>query len=285
MLICNVEVEMVGRKIVLGLVLVLGILPGLAAAKTAQVQSRWQEGQLKIDGDVLDWGTSSFSCEKAVKVDYAFANDMAYLYLLFIFNDLKYVSSIAQTGMTIWFNTDGKKKKTLGVRFRRKRIPAATVVAIMEKKSGPLPADRKKEIMSKPEHAVVQFMAVNKDGEDVTGQFFKDMPEPELQIKKTDQGRLVYEFQFPIGSLGRLGIEAGKSVMVAFDWGGFTKEMRQELMQRGGYEGGDEGNRIENLDLDPEASGGPGGGGLPSLRHGPKHYLFWCDLILAAGAK
>jgi hypothetical protein len=270
------------KKRVLCLVLALGILPGIGAAKTDQVKSRWQDAQLKIDGDMTDWGVPSLTSEKAVKVDYAFYNDESNLCVLFIFKDQKYLSSIAQTGMTIWFNSEGKKKKTLGVRFRRKMIPAATVVALMEKKGGPLPAEKKKEIMSKPEQAIIQFMAINKDEEDLTVQFFKDMPEPELQVKALP-GRLVYEFAFPIGSLSKLGIAAGKTVTVGFDWGGSTQEMRKAMMGDGSYVPADGSAYPDDFDYDAESLQTlDSDGGMRSMR-GPKHYVFWCDLTLAAG--
>ena len=91
-------------------------------AKTAPVQSRWQKSPLKIDGDISDWLAPSFHAEKSVQVDYAFGNDAENLYLIFVFKDQKYLSSLAQTGFTVWFNDQGKKKKTLGVRFQKKTL-------------------------------------------------------------------------------------------------------------------------------------------------------------------
>jgi hypothetical protein len=88
----------------------------------------------------------------------------------------------------------------------------------------------------------------------------------------------------PIGPGNELNLAPGKTVIVGFDWGGMTKEMRQEMMQRGGCEGGGGGGMPENQDLDPEGGGMPDSGGPSSLR-GPKHYDFWCELTLATGQK
>lgn len=264
------------------LALVLVIFPVAAAAKTAQVQSRWQKTPLKIDGDISDWLAPAFNAEKSVQVDYAFGNDAENLYLIFVFKDPKYLSSLAQTGFTVWFNGQGKKKKTLGVRFLKKTLPASEVIAVMEKKSGPLSEEKKKEMLAKPAYIVNQFLAVNGDNEDQTGPVFKQGPLPEF-TSLSASGRLAFEFRIPIGPGNELNLAAGKTVLVGFDWGGLTKEMRQERLQRGGYEGSEGGGMPEAPDLDPEGPGQRDSGGLPSLR-GPKHYIFWCEATLAAGA-
>ncbi len=257
------------------LVLMLLIFAVAAAAKTAQVQSRWQKTPLKIDGDISDWLAPAFNAEKSVQVDYAFGNDAENLYLIFVFKDQKYLSSLAQTGFTVWFNDQGKKKKTLGVRFQKKTLPAAEVIAVMEKKNGPLSEERKKEMLAKPAYIVNQFVAVNGDDEDQTELVFKQGPLPEF-TSLAASGRLAFEFRIPIGPGNGLTLSAGKAVLVGFDWGGLTREMRQERLQRGGYEGDESGGMPEAPDLDPEGPGQRDSGGLPSLR-GPKHYIFWCE--------
>jgi len=265
------------------LVLVLGIFSVMAAAKTAQVQSRWQKTPLKIDGDISDWLAPSFNAEKSVQVDYAFGNDAENLYLIFVFKDQKYLSSLAQTGFTIWFNDQGKKKKTLGVRFQKKTLSAAELIAVLEKKNGPLAEEKKKEMLAKSAYIINQFLAVNGDNQDQTALVFKQAPLPEF-TSLAGSGRLAFEFRIPIGPGNGLNLAAGKTVLVGFDWGGSTKEMRRELLQRGGYEGGESGGLPEGeQELDPEGPGQRDSGELPSMR-GPKHYIFWCETTLAAGA-
>jgi hypothetical protein len=258
-------------------------LPFAGTAKTAQVESRWQKSPLKIDGDISDWLSPAFQIEKQVQVNYAFGNDADNLYLIFIFKDRKYLSSLSRTGLTLWFNDQGKTKKQLGLRFEKKMLNAPALIAVMEKKSGPLSEEKKKEMLSKPAYVINQFMAVDKDGQDETERVFPKPPLPEFTSLEAS-GRLSYEFCVPIGPGNGLNLVPGKNVMVGFEWGGATKEMRRALMQRGGYEGGNEPDMIETPDLDPEGSADPGGAGLPSMR-GPKHYVFWCELAIAAGAK
>jgi len=256
----------------------------LAAAKTAAVESRWPKSPLKIDGDISDWQAPSFNSERSVQADYAFANDGGNLYLVFVFRDQKFLSSLSQTGFTVWFNDPGKKKKKLGLRFEKKTLSSTELIAVMEKKSGPLSEEKKKEMLAKPAYVINQFVAVDDDGRDQTDQVFPQPPLPEFTTLSAS-GRLVFEFSIPIGPGNGLNLAPGKALMVGFEWGGMTKEMRRELLQRGGYEGGGGGGLPEGeQDLDPEGMGQRDSGGLPSMR-GPKHYIFWCEVNLAAEAK
>ena len=270
------------NKTVPWLVLALGIFTVIGAAKAVAVQSRWQKTPLKIDGDMGDWMAPLFNAEKSVQVDYAFSNDAEYLNLIFIFKDQKYLSSLAQTGLTVWLNDQGKNKKKLGLRFEKKTLSAAEVIALMEKKSGPLSEEKKKEMLAKPAYLINQFVAVDGDGKDLTDQVFQKPPLPEF-TSLASAGRLAFEFRIPIGPGNGLNLAAGKPLAVGFEWGGMTKEMRRERMQRGGYEGGEGGGLPESPDLDPEGMGQRDSGGLPSMR-GPKRYVFWSGVDLAAKA-
>jgi hypothetical protein len=267
----------------LGAWLLLAVLaiPFAATGKTAPVLSRWQRSPLKIDGDISDWLAPSFQSEKQVQAEYAFGNDGENLYLIFVFKDQKYLSSLAQTGFTIWFNDQGKKKKKLGLRFEKKTLSSAELIAVMEKKSGPLADEKKREMLAKPAYVVNQFVAVNGDNDDQTDLVFARPPLPEFTTLAAS-GRLAFEFRIPIGPGNGLNLAPGQTVMVGFDWGGSTKEMRRALLQRGGYEGGEEGGLpAGEQELDPEGPGQRDSGGLPSMR-GPKHYVFWYELTLAA---
>ena len=83
----------------------------LGFSKEKKLDSRWNVAPIKIGSFNSDWVGEALSFEKKVKVDYAFKNDAENIYVLFIFKDSKYMSSIKNTGMTIWFNREGKKKR------------------------------------------------------------------------------------------------------------------------------------------------------------------------------
>ena len=77
--------------------------PALFGAKV--IQSAWAAMPLQIDGSNADWEGAEFTEYKATKVDYAFRNDAENLYALFIFKSPReFMSSIRDTGMTVWLN-------------------------------------------------------------------------------------------------------------------------------------------------------------------------------------
>ena len=75
-------------------------------SKEKGFQSHWVSSPVRIDGSTNDWAENDLAGEKKVKVDYAFKNDAENLYVLFMFRDPKYLSSISATGLTIWFNSE-----------------------------------------------------------------------------------------------------------------------------------------------------------------------------------
>ncbi len=103
-------------------------------SKEKKVEGIWASIPVIIDGSNSEWINGPFIFEKKVKVDYAFRNDSENLYVLFIFKDTKYLSSIDQTGMTLWLNTEGKKKKDYGIKFQRKIVSAEDYISFFWKR-------------------------------------------------------------------------------------------------------------------------------------------------------
>ena len=101
-----------------------------------------------LSSSYSSWNENTFFSEKKVKIDYAFKNDAENLYVLFIFKDPKYLSNIEDTGITLWFNADGKKKKRYGIKFVERQITADKYISLLEKKQGQISEERKKEIRS-----------------------------------------------------------------------------------------------------------------------------------------
>jgi hypothetical protein len=80
-------------------------------AKDKIIESKWTAMPPQIDGQAIDWAQNVLDLSKSENVSYAFKNDADHLYLLFIFNESKTLSSIAATGMTFWITAhpaDGK---------------------------------------------------------------------------------------------------------------------------------------------------------------------------------
>jgi hypothetical protein len=222
---------------------------------------------------------------KKTKVDYAFRNDSDNLYVLFMFKEpRKFMSTITYTGMTLWLNTEGKKKKYYGIKFSTKRVSADNYISILEKMSGPLPEEKKKQIKSKPIYRVFHNEVIDKKGKPAPITTGSTAPLFNYGGKKT----IMYEFRIPLKRdeeqpVG-IGTEPGKTIKIGFEWGGLTKELRDQRLagqldsSTAGRTQGGTGNFGKS---ERRAVGGSRLDSLTSVRRNAKKYTFWADVKLA----
>ena len=269
-------------KEILLLFLILTI-SSLSFSKEKEFKSHWVSSPVKIDGAKNDWAENALASKKKVKVDYAFKNDAENLYVLFMFRDPKYLSSISTTGLTIWFNSEGKKKKYYGIKFMQKRISADALISRLEKEKGEVPEEEKTKIRKNPSYLINDTESINKKSKSRYQSSESSEIKPAVFRVMKQQKSLVFEFAINLKRMMEqapgLGIEPGKKVKVGFEWGGMTKEMKAEVKRRSGTL---ERSRSPSDDaLSNRASEGAGSSvplGIPS---GPKKYSFWVDVQLA----
>lgn len=249
-------------------------------SKTKTVVSKWIIYQLKIDGNQIDWRDQAFTSEKRLSIDYAFKNDGENLFAIFIFRDPRYLSTIKGTGMTLWFNTEGKKKKDYGIKFTKKKVSAEAFIAYLEQMRGPLPEEEKNEIRSKRSYFLHKATVVGKKSKS-SGQVF-DKVEIKPAVFRTSRQKeiTVYEFAIPlkrvIEKAPGIGTEPGKIIKVGFEWGGMTEEMKASKIRRlQGASGGSPERPEVTFDQFQKSVGKS----LPS--QGPKKYTLWMDVQLA----
>lgn len=249
--------------------------------KEKQVTSQWALTPVIVDGSAEDWSDASFQFEKKVSVEYAFKNDGEHLFILFRFRDPRYLSTIKDTGMTIWFNLEGKKKKQYGISFTKKRVPAETFIAFIENQKGPLSEEEKSNIRANPFYFLHNVKVINKKE--------KSAPEPssqEIQPAVFRQGvkdrEIIYEFSIPLRRAAAkapgVGVETGKMVRVGFEWGGLTAQMKAARAARSQSAAG----RPMNPAVSPQSAmdRGTGATGFAGMRS-PKKYSFWVDVQVA----
>ncbi len=256
------------------------LLFSLAATISAQeiVQSKWAAAPPAIDGQIEEWQGETMSSQKSVGVEYALRNDGENLYILFVFKNPKFLSSIEMTGLTMYASTSGKKDKDFGVKFTKKTVNGQQLIDYMEKQGQPLSEQRKQEIIDNPQFVVYEATAINKKGEEI----FPSGPVPDVDLPGFRYGRLqdqvVYEIRVPLCSRDHhptgIGAEPGKDVKLGFEWGGMTEEMKAAMRdRRGGMTG---------ADMTGERATGSYDGRVPDVVQGPKKYSFWVDVKLAA---
>jgi hypothetical protein len=273
---------MIKNKLILGLIQVIALSLLVSTVLPAEniAQSTWTASPLQIDGQSQDWIGDAVTSEKGVGVDYAFRNDGRDLYVLFIFKDPKFLSSIDMTGITVYASTSGKKDKDWGVKFLKKTVTGEQLIEYMDKMGQPLTEERRLEIKEKTQLILFTATAVNKKGEEI----FPAGPVQDVDLPGFRAGRgensVVYEFRIPLVSRdvhpAGIGTEPGKDIKIGFEWGGLTQEMREAMRGRPrGTETGADANRDEQTTgsyMGPPPSVGPAG---------PKKYSFWVDVKLA----
>ena len=272
-------------------VFMISIFCGVGSAKEITVDSMWTESPVNIDASNQDWTEAVLHSEKKYKVDCSFKNDMDNLYVLFVFKDPNFLSTVQATGMTLWFNTIDRKKKEYGINFGIRKVTADVLIAVLEKQKGPLPEEEKAKIKSTPQYFMYRADVIDKKGKVITDSVMSEgMIEPVFRSGK-QQDLEIYEFRVPLAILGKLsdkfGAEPGAAVKVGFEWGGLTEAMKQARIERLAQSGVR--NPTPTEPGDPSVSGRGGGGGtgdgssmqMRSGRGTPKEYSFWLDVKLA----
>ena len=255
-------------------------------SKDAQVSSVWTTAPPKIDGVGDDWDAAGMNLEKKLEVNYAFRNDQKFMYILFSFNNPKFMSSVSATGLTMYINTDGKKKKDYSINFVLKNVTNVEFIALLEQRQGPLEEDRKTQIMANPSYSIFDYTVDTKDkgavppGTKIVPAVYRIQSDKQ---KKT----AAYEIAIPLDRVvpvaPGIGAEAGSKVKIGFAWGGWTKELKEAAANRVGTQGsqarsgqaGTVGTASERVNEGPRSS-------LTAMRRGaPKKYDFWVDVSLA----
>jgi hypothetical protein len=272
------------RTLLLSLFVLAVCLAGFSQKKT--IESRWRGTPLSIDGADDDWAGNALSSEKKFEVEYAFQNDAENLYVLFIFKDPVYMSTIKDTGMIFWINTEGKTKKKYGIHFTRRQVSAETLISIIEKQKGPLPEAQKINIRSKPDYIFFQGDVRDKKGNILTPAALGGELNVPVYKSQPKQKMMVYEFVMPLKILEKVSakdkMEPGKTVKIGFEWGGLTEKMKAQRMARlAAATTRDAQRSTEDTRVADRPTTTGGGSTAPELSKGPKKYSFWVDVELA----
>lgn len=285
------------NRIVSSLLFVFMVLALVATgfARDELVKSQWIATPPSIDGMNTEWSDVSLNSYKKAKIDYAFMNDAENLFVLFIFKDPKFLSSITWTGLTIWISPQGEKEKDLGIRLIKKQISADDYIAILEKQVGQeMPDDRKAQVRQNKAYMMFEQQLINKKAEG----YDKDAEPPKYQgvlfRNNVLDKAVLYEIAISLPKLAEVAsgvaLEPGKGVSLNFEWGGATKEYK-EALTRGLAQSETKASADQGTS---SLAGERGGGGLGDVERDSvkmarmrgqllkvKQYDFWIELNLA----
>jgi len=255
---------------------VLLIPPSFSPAQDI-IKSEWAVAPLNIDGVNTDWAEAAFSPQKKVQADFAFRNDGKDLYLIMVFKEPKFLSSIEATGIKLFFNTEGKKRKDRGLRFFKKMVKPDEFIASLESKGQMISEEEKTKLRTQRALTVFDYELLVKEKARTSSDpqaETEGIDLPKFRFKKTEAGT-VYEFRIPLAiddaHPAGLGIEPGQTIKIGFEWGGLTEEMKAARLRR---DAGDN-TGIAGDSIDHYVVGSWGSSGTPPT------YNFWIDIQLA----
>ena len=254
-------------------------------SKDNTVTSKWTVQPPIIDGLSDDWTGDVFSSEKKIDVHYAVRNDTQNMYVLLVFKDKKSLSSISGTGITLYYDIQGKKKKDYAHNFIKRQVTADELITYLGQQGQVLTEEKIQSIRAKDAYVVyLAEKAGKKNKDDTTAAPGPDAIMPGFKIN-TQDGAVIYEFKIPLlkseTSPEGIGIGPGQSLKLGFEWGGMSDEMRKQRDRAAAGASGDvsrEGLGRGAIDTNSVGRAMPG-----ATRDGaiPKKHSFWIDVKLA----
>jgi len=248
---------------ILLLLFLIALFPFNSYAEEELIKSQWLSSAVNIDGSLGDWEGIEPYLDEKVKSECALRNNNDTLFILFVLKDPKYFSTIKTTGLTIWFNTDGSKKKNYGVNFLSKMVSAADYIASLEQQRGPLSEEEKEKILKNPSYIFHIAELIDKKNKASSQQEGGGEAGNSVFRTSDQKGAMVYEFAIPLSLFP--DSDRGNIIKAGFEWGGMTDAMRKKMRDRQAQSTGRFGEK--------KMSGSAG--------KNPLKYMRWVDIQLA----
>ena len=196
--------------------LLLGILTACSSFKTFQIESRPPDGQVLIDGLAGDWAGRLFVVE-GQNVALGFLNDRECLYICLRIDNPGMKRQLLRSGMTVWFDPAGGKKKVLGIKYP---------VGLRAGEEGTWRVEGPEDVEA-PGEVGGNLTDVEIHRQGISEPEVMDIAEAEgFELKASASGRnFVYELKVPLTKSGDspagLGAAPGGTVGVGFETGKF----------------------------------------------------------------
>jgi hypothetical protein len=281
------EVKMT-KKVLLGTLVTFAMVSSLVAAE--EYTCNWNTVKMAVDGVDLDWQGETPNLYEKTQVEYAFKNDANFMYVLFRFNDpKKFMSTIAFTGLNVYLDAGGKKKKDYTINFRKKTLTADDFIAKMEAEQGKqLSQEEKDKIRANEYYLDHDIVVTNKKAKSQSLEGVKGLIPAVFRANQNQDGTMMWEIAIPLARgadmAPGIGAAPGQKIKVGFEWGGATQEWKEAQASRMGAQGA-QARATQAGDVRSERGASSrldSNIGLARMRRAmPKKYSFWVDVQLA----
>jgi len=211
------------------LVLSLGLVaPASESSPDLAARSVWAAKAMTIDGLASDWAGDPMAAHEGTKAEIAFRNDAGDLYILLTFRDPKFLSTLEQSGIKIYFS-----KKDRGIKFMKLMLTSDQLIARRKSQGRELNDEQIAAIKARPVHTLFLYDTINKkDRELMTAA--KPALFPDFNgVKSGDIW--TFEFKIPLARNENqpfgVGVEPGGDAKIGIEWGGRTELPTQQEAQ------------------------------------------------------
>jgi hypothetical protein len=211
-----------------------------------QLASTWRDREITIDGLDDEWeGTMAYLSDANIAV--GLLNDDEYLYVCLATVDSRVVRQVVGSGLTIWFDAKGGKKRSLGINFplgmdlSREGGDRANRPMPGSGEGGPMPGfgeggpdpEKLREMLS----GSAGEMAILGPGK-TDRRLMPVASSQEVRVKLGySGGKLVYELRIPLvhdlEHPDAIGLENGRKIGVGFETAEIDREAMKERMKNG----------------------------------------------------
>jgi hypothetical protein len=175
-----------------------------------------------INGLADDWGEVPVAAHEETKVEFAFRNDADNLYILLAFKDPHFLSTLEQSGVTIYFNAGRENKKDRGIKFTRLMLTSEELIARRRGQGRNLTDEQVAAIKAKPFHTLFLYDIVNKKDRELMAAA-KPALFPDFNAVRSG-GQWIFEFKIPLARNENqpfgVGVEPGGNARAGIEWGG-----------------------------------------------------------------
>lgn len=250
------------------------------ATQASDLTSFWTPVPIIVDGEVTDWDSISTVYLEDEGVVVGICNDSTNVYIMYRFRDAKSLRAIRMTGLKIWLDAKGKKKKDFGIRYNGGPTFSEILEltgADEEDSFGNMSQERRERMMQRMSGEEVRFTVIYRGKEQREAIPTDGSMGPAVSFASSD-GFVAYEFSIPLqtsdyGTFG-IGAQPDKKIGIGSEWGGRReREGRDDGMMGMGRGGGGRGG-----DFGGGRKGSRGGGSRMQM---PKKQEFWFKTELA----
>ncbi|MDO9577644.1 MAG: hypothetical protein Q7J16_07140 [Candidatus Cloacimonadales bacterium] len=269
------------KKYYFGIVMIAVIL--LQGCNMIQLESLWRDREITIDGNDKDWIDAQYYL-KDYNVVLGVMNDENFLYLCFYPTTQELTRQLITRGCTLWINTEGKKKKEVGIHFPL-GMQNPQMFEKLDKSEQQMPNDKKMELPNIEKMLLTlpkELEIIGPVRNDVVKMKLSELTGLEMAVG-AHKGLFAYELKIPLyadsGNSFSLNVKPNAEFLIGFE----TPKIEQPKIHskpkipEDRISGGEIGERP-----DDEMGQMPGGMEQPEFTERPRSLNAWMKVFLVS---